>query len=129
VQQPVGFYVLVRYGERELMLYRAQDRRFYAAPKRLLPSRVFATLEDAKRSLRSSAMSQLLVTQDLLDVDIEVVIRQVGGPIVWRKLYTDKPLKALVYQVENIEAGYESRRDGRGRGSGGRRAPASEEDR
>lgn len=114
MQQPVGFYVLVLFGERELMLYRAEDKRFSLAPRRLLPSRTFRSVDDAKKALRSKVWRDLLATRDLIDVDIEVVIRQAGGLPVWRKLYTDKPLKALVYHTENIEAGYESRRAGRG---------------
>lgn len=96
-----GFYVTVIFGERELMLYRADNGHYYSALRRLLPSRAFTSVNDARKSIKSAAMRDLLNAASLCSTDVEVAIRQAGGPPVWRKLYTDKPLKALVYEIES----------------------------
>ena len=95
------FFVTVLFGERELMLYRNEKGRYYSAPKRLLPSRAFSNVVSAMKSIKSAAFRDLLNAASLGNIDVEVAIRQSGGLPVWRKLYTDKPLKALVYEIES----------------------------
>ena len=88
------------FGARELMLYRNEKGRYFSAPKRLLPSRAFPSVEAAMKSVKSAALRDLLNAASLGAIDVEVAIRQSGGLPVWCKLYTDKPLKALVYEIE-----------------------------
>jgi len=98
-----GFFVTVLFGERELMLYRSEKGRYFSAPKRLTPSRAFPSVDTAMKSIKSAALRDLLNAASLGDIDVEVAIRQSGGLPVWRKLYTDKPLKALVYEIESAQ--------------------------
>jgi hypothetical protein len=98
-----GYFVTVLFGARELMLYRGENGFYYSAPKRLLPSRAFASMADAKKAVKSAAMRDLLNAAALGSTDVEIAIRKSGGLPEWRKLYTDKPLKALVYEIESAE--------------------------
>lgn len=97
-------FATVLYGERELMIYRNQETgRYFLATKRLLPSRMFPSLQAAQKSIKSAVFRDLLNAASLASADVEVNIREPDGTILWRKLYTDKPLKALVYEIESAE--------------------------
>jgi len=94
-------HFLVKFGQRPLMIYRESSSGTYiAARPRMLRERSFGSLVEAKRVLKSAVFLEMIRLIESIDNELDA--RIVSGSIVlWKRLYTNRPLSAFAYEVED----------------------------
>jgi hypothetical protein len=83
------------------MIYRESSSGTYiAAQPRMLKARSFGSLVEAKRVLKSAVFLEMVRLIESIDNELDARIVS-GSTVLWKRLYTSRPLSAFAYEVED----------------------------